>query len=78
MQILLYFKYNIKVKSYLQILSINIIPTVPILIIRGHLENGSVAHPCMIIVIIIIIIFTIISICINVLQIHFLDNFSLF
>ena len=32
-------------KSYLQILLINIIPTLPILIIRGHLENGSVAHP---------------------------------
>ena len=46
---LLYFKYSIKVKSYLQILSINIIPTVSFLIIRGHLENGSVAHPCMII-----------------------------
>ena len=30
---------SITVKSCLQILSINIIPTVPILIIRGHLEN---------------------------------------
>ena len=36
--------------SYLQILSINIIPTVPILTIRGHLENGSVAHPCTIVI----------------------------
>ena len=35
--------------SYLQLLSINIIPTVPFLIIRGHLEYGSVAHPIMIV-----------------------------
>ena len=33
--------------SNLQILSINIIPTVGYLFFRGHLENGSVAHPCM-------------------------------